>query len=112
MINPGDEIVTFVSRSLEPYRGYHAFMRSLPEIMAKRPQAQVVIVGAQGVSYGASAPDGQSWRDIYLNEVRSELDESRIIFTGTSLRGIRGLASPFQRTCLPHLPVRPFMVDA
>jgi glycosyltransferase involved in cell wall biosynthesis len=82
VINPGDEIVTFVSRSLEPYRGYHAFMRSLPEIMAKRPQARVVIVGAQGVSYGASAPDGQSWRDIYLNEVRSELDESRIIFTG------------------------------
>ena len=82
VINPGDEIVTFVSRSLEPYRGYHAFMRSLPEIMAKRPQARIVIVGAQGVSYGASAPDGQSWRDIYLNEVRSELDESRIIFTG------------------------------
>ena len=82
VINPGDEIVTFVARSLEPYRGYHVFMRSLPEIMAKRPQARVVVVGSQGVSYGAAAPEGRSWRDIYLNEVRDGVDESRIIFTG------------------------------
>jgi len=30
-IQNSDEIITFVSRNLEPYRGYHIFMRALPE---------------------------------------------------------------------------------
>jgi glycosyltransferase involved in cell wall biosynthesis len=77
-----DEIITFVNRNLEPYRGYHTFMRALPEIMRRRPNARILIVGADGVSYGAKAPDGQKWKDIFLNEVIEELDMSRIHFLG------------------------------
>lgn len=77
------EIITFASRSLEPYRGYHMLMRALPEVLRRRPKARVLIVGANGVSYGATAPDGKSWKDIYLNEVRHELDLSRVHFLGT-----------------------------
>jgi glycosyltransferase involved in cell wall biosynthesis len=77
-----DEIITFVNRNLEPYRGYHTFMRALPEIMARRPNARVVIVGADGVSYGAAAPDGKKWKDIFLNEVKDKLDMSRVHFVG------------------------------
>ena len=51
----GDEIVSFVSRSLEPYRGFHIFMRALPDLLAARPRARVVIVGGDGVSYGGGA---------------------------------------------------------
>lgn len=78
----GDLVLTFVSRNLEPYRGYHRFMRALPELQRAFPELQTVIVGGDGVSYGAAAPKGQRWKDIFLNEVKSELDLSRLWMTG------------------------------
>jgi glycosyltransferase involved in cell wall biosynthesis len=81
-LRPGDEVITFVNRNLEPYRGYHTFMRALPEILRRRPKARAVIVGGNGVSYGAAAPAGKTWREIYLAEVASQLDMSRVHFVG------------------------------
>ncbi|MBB3972269.1 glycosyltransferase [Hansschlegelia beijingensis] len=81
-LRPRDEVITFVNRQLEPYRGYHVFMRALPAILARRPQAQVVIVGGDGVSYGRRAPEGKTWKDIFLGEVRDRLDLSRVHFVG------------------------------
>ena len=78
---PGDEVLTFVNRSLEPYRGYHSFMRALPEVMAARPNAHVVIVGDEGQSYGP-APKESSWKQIFLDEVKDRLDLSRVHFLG------------------------------
>ncbi|AIE73759.1 MULTISPECIES: glycosyltransferase family 4 protein [unclassified Synechocystis] len=85
-LNRSDEIITFVNRNLEPYRGYHSFMRSLPEILANRPQAKVLIVGGNGVSYGAKPPGDRSWRDIFLDEVKPKLTPeqlNRLYFLGT-----------------------------
>lgn len=79
-LKSGDEVVTFVNRNLEPMRGYHQFMRALPEILRQRPQAHVVIVGGDGVSYGSPAPLGTSYKQIYLDEVRGQLDMSRVHF--------------------------------
>ena len=78
----GDEVLTFVNRNLEPYRGYHTFLRALPDVLKARPKAQVVIVGGDEVSYG-SAPKGEKgWKDTILNEVRDRLDMSRVHFMG------------------------------
>jgi len=44
-ITRGDEVITFVNRNLEPYRGYHIFMRALPEMLKRRQKARVLIVG-------------------------------------------------------------------
>lgn len=77
-----DEVITFVNRNMEPYRGYHTFMRALPEIMAKRPNARVLIVGGDGVSYGAKPPEGSTWKQIFLDEVKDKLDLSRVHFLG------------------------------
>lgn len=77
-----DEIITFVNRNLEPYRGYHIFMRALPEILKNRPRARVLIVGGDNVSYGAKAPEGTTWKEIFLSEVKDSLDLSRVHFLG------------------------------
>ncbi len=82
IFRPGDEVVTFINRNLEPMRGYHQFMRALPRILAQRPKAHVVIVGGDQVSYGAKPPAGQTYKDIYWNEVRGRLDVSRVHFVG------------------------------
>ena len=80
-----DEVITFVNRNLEPYRGYHIFMRALPEILQHRPNARVLIVGADDVSYGARPENGQKWKDIFAKEVKpliSDADWSRVHFLG------------------------------
>lgn len=82
-----DEVITFVNRNLEPYRGYHRFMRALPAILRERRKARVLLIGGNEVSYGAPPPvdeNGQvrTWRDIFLSEVREELDMSRVHFLG------------------------------
>jgi glycosyltransferase involved in cell wall biosynthesis len=77
-----DEVVTFVARSLEPLRGYHVFMRALPEILAHCPNAQIVIIGEEGPAYGLAPPDGTTWKSVFLNEVRDQLDLSRVHFAG------------------------------
>lgn len=77
-----DEIITFVNRNMEPYRGYHIFMRALPKILKERPNARILIVGGDGVSYGAKPPEGKTWKQIFLDEVRDQLDLSRVHFLG------------------------------
>ncbi|MGK7654092.1 glycosyltransferase [Roseovarius sp. B08] len=80
-----DEVITFVNRNLEPYRGYHIFMRALPRLLRERPDAKVLIVGGDEVSYGAAPPKGQTWKQIFLDEVRgqiSDADMARVHFLG------------------------------
>lgn len=80
-----DEVITFVNRNLEPYRGYHIFMRALPELLKRRPRAHVLIVGGNEVSYGARPAEGGSWKDRFINEVRPQMpdaDWARVHFLG------------------------------
>ncbi|MCW6511433.1 glycosyltransferase family 4 protein [Lichenifustis flavocetrariae] len=79
-LRPGQKIVTFVARNLEPYRGFHIFMRALPEIQRRHPDAEILIVGQEGVSYGRRLPEGDSYKKRMLAEV--SLDLSKIHFTG------------------------------
>ena len=79
------EIVTYVSRALEPYRGFHIFMRAIPKILRTKPNAIILIVGKEGVSYGATSVTGRSWKEVYSTEVLTQLSKSeaeRIHFVG------------------------------
>jgi glycosyltransferase involved in cell wall biosynthesis len=82
VIRAGDEVITFVSRNLEPYRGYHVFMRTLPEIQRRRPNAVTLIVGGDEVSYGAPSPPGKTWKSKFFDEVAYQLDTEKVFFLG------------------------------
>jgi glycosyltransferase involved in cell wall biosynthesis len=77
-----DQVVTYVARNLEPYRGFHVFMRSLPQLLRKCPRARVVIVGGDGVSYGAPPAPRTSYRDMMMQELGAKLDLDRVHFLG------------------------------
>ncbi|OGV56292.1 MAG: glycosyl transferase family 1 [Lentisphaerae bacterium GWF2_44_16] len=75
-----DEVISFVNRNLEPYRGWHIFCRALPDILKRRPKARIIIVGGDEVSYGTKLPPGKTYKQKYLDEVKPDL--SRVHFTG------------------------------
>jgi glycosyltransferase involved in cell wall biosynthesis len=80
-IAPSDKLVTYVSRDLEPYRGFHVLMRALPNLLRARKDIRVAIVGGDGVSYGGPPPKG-SWKDTMLAELGAEIDLKRVVFPG------------------------------
>jgi glycosyltransferase involved in cell wall biosynthesis len=77
-----DKVVTFVNRNLEPYRGFHIFMRALPVILQQCPDAHVVLVGGDEVSYGRKPSEGGNWRQYMMKEVGQQLDMRRVHFVG------------------------------
>jgi len=76
------EVITFVNRNLEPYRGFHVFMRALPEILKQRPNARCLIVGRDDVSYGSLPKSGGNWRQFMMAEVGAKLPMERVHFLG------------------------------
>jgi len=81
-LSPGQEIVTYSARDLEPYRGFHVFMRALPKVLRERPQAQVLIAGANGVSYGRRPQHAATYREQLLAELGNAIDLRRVHFLG------------------------------
>lgn len=80
VLSRNDEVITYVSRNLEPYRGFHQFMRAAEEICKRRPNVQIVIVGGDDVSYGKKLPNGETYRQKMLREVT--IDQNRVHFLG------------------------------
>lgn len=81
-VKAGDEVLTYVARNLEPVRGFHIFMRTLPDVLRLRPHARAIVVGGDDVGYGHHAPSGKSWKEHMLAEVGDALDMSRVHFVG------------------------------
>ncbi len=81
VLTRNDEVVTYVARNLEPYRGFPSFMRVVEELCRRRPACQFVVVGGDDVSYGARLPQGETYRARMLKELN--IDVSRVHFLGT-----------------------------
>lgn len=80
VVKAGDPVITYVARNLEPYRGFHNFMRALEKVQRAHPRCHTIIVGGDDVSYGQKPSDAPNWREKMLREVK--LDASRTHFMG------------------------------
>jgi glycosyltransferase involved in cell wall biosynthesis len=81
VLTASSEVITFISRGLEPFRGWHTFIRAVPEIQRRHPRAHVVVVGSDKASYMAPLAQG-TYQERYMAEVLDQLDLSRIHFLG------------------------------
>ncbi|WP_169543728.1 glycosyltransferase family 4 protein [Sneathiella aquimaris] len=79
-LSHADEILTYATRGMEPYRGFPEFMRAANLLMKQRPNLHVVVVGQDRVAYGKKLPEGESWRKRMIEEL--DPDMSRLHFTG------------------------------
>lgn len=79
-VKAGDPVLTYVARNLEPYRGFHVFMRALEKVQKAHPRCHTLIVGGDDVSYGGKPADAANWREKMLAEV--SLDSQRTHFLG------------------------------
>ncbi|MBC2667987.1 glycosyltransferase [Novosphingobium piscinae] len=88
VLTRADEVITFVSRNLEPHRGFHVLIRALPDLLARRPDAQVVIVGGTDVSYSPNPPPPHnSWKDCLLSLHPIGEGADRVHFVGKQAYG-------------------------
>ncbi|WP_417825959.1 glycosyltransferase [Thalassospira povalilytica] len=80
VLGTGDQVITYVARDLEPYRGFPTFMRAAAKLAKENPDVVFVVAGGDGISYGQPRADGRKWRDVMLDE--TGIDQSRIHFLG------------------------------
>lgn len=76
----GDEVVTYVARNFEPYRGFPTFMKAAARLLRSRPNLHIIAVGADEVSYGRKAPQGKTYRELWLEQV--DIPRERLHFVG------------------------------
>lgn len=79
-LSDAKEIVTYVGRGMEPYRGFPHTMKAISILQKRRKDTHFVIVGDDRVAYGRQLPDGQSYKEKVLNDY--DFDLSRLHFTG------------------------------
>ncbi|QFT30543.1 GDP-mannose-dependent alpha-(1-6)-phosphatidylinositol monomannoside mannosyltransferase [Labrenzia sp. THAF82] len=80
LLTAGDPVVTFAARSLEPYRGFPQFVKAAALVATQIPEAQFVIAGGDGVSYGRQTGNASELRDRLVAE--TGLPQDRAHFLG------------------------------
>lgn len=77
-----DEVFTYLARNLEHARGFHIFMQALPRILEARPNARVIVVGGNEVSYGRKSDHPEGLRGELTEKMRDQVDWDRVHFLG------------------------------
>ena len=75
-----EELVTYLSRGFEPYRGFPQFMEAIRILLKRRPKCHVVIAGSDRACYGPQYSEEKTWKQ--LEEEKGGYDTSRVHFVG------------------------------
>ncbi|MEM7617426.1 MAG: glycosyltransferase [Pseudomonadota bacterium] len=76
----GQQIITYIARNFEPYRGFPTAMRAFHILQKALPDAHIILIGSDGVSYGKSAKNFKTYKEQMLDELN--FDMSRLHFVG------------------------------
>lgn len=79
-LTANDEVITYATRGMEPYRGFPEFMEAVAILQKKRPNAHFVIAGDNINYYSPRLSEG-SYKEIMLQKLN--LDMRNIHFVGT-----------------------------
>ena len=74
--DPDLEVVTYVSRGFEEYRGFPQAMQAIALLQRQRPKLHALIVGHDCVAYGDNRRDGRSWGEWAKQEVSLDPDRT------------------------------------
>ena len=109
-IRSDDLLLTYATRGMEPLRGFPEFMRAAAAAMQKFPHLKVVIAGKDRQAYSYSPTDKIiSWKDFMLDELKDQLDLSRLYFPG--LLPYVQLSRMLRRSNLHCYFTRPYVIS-
>ncbi len=78
-LTANDEVVTYATRGMEPYRGFPQFMKIAEKLLKLRPNLQIVVGGEDRVCYGPKLAN-TTYKELMLK--KCDLDMDRVHFTG------------------------------
>lgn len=79
-LSPELKLVTYVSRAMEPARGFFTFMDAAARLAKLDPEVQFVIVGRPHAAYSGSTGDGPTYKEQAIEKY--DVDMSRMHFCG------------------------------
>ena len=101
------EIITYVARGMEPYRGFPQLIETIYLLQKKRPECHFVIVGKDRTAYGKNLADGKTYKQAMLEKF--PLDMSRVHFT--DLLPYNEYLSVLQASSVHIYLTRPFVLS-
>ena len=103
-------LLTYGTRGMEPLRGFPEFMRAAAAAQQMYPELQVIVFGNDRLAYSYASPHSSgSWKQFLLEELKDQLDLSRLHFTG--LLNYGQLVQLFRRSNLHCYFTRPYIVS-
>ena len=81
-LRPGDPVVTYCSRHLEPLRGLPTFLRAVAALQRRHRTVQVIVVGENSPGYSPACQHPGGYLGAMLEELRGQLDLERLHIVG------------------------------